>query len=186
LAIRFFILQSHYRSPLDFSLAAIRASTTGLEKLRQTRKRLNENTPGAALFDTAPFVQRFSEAMDDDFNTPIAIAVLFDFSKAINTALDRSEGISEESLKASIDFMESAGTEVLGIIGPGETVPHGDMLQTQTRLSRVMEILIELRADARRQKNFALSDTIRDRLLEAGIEIKDTKEGASWSNKTGA
>ncbi len=184
LAIRFFILQSHYRSPLDFSLAAIKASTTGLDKLRQTVKRLKESVPGTGSFDTAFFVQRFREAMDDDFNTPIAIAVLFDFSKALNTSLDRSEGLSEAGRQEAERFLESAGTEVLGILVHGDSGAGDDELQSGKNLDRVMEILLELRAEARKNKNFQLSDTIRDRLLEAGIEIKDTREGASWSVKS--
>ncbi|NTW10085.1 MAG: cysteine--tRNA ligase [Chlorobiaceae bacterium] len=186
LSIRFFILQSHYRSPLDFSLAAIRASTTGLEKLRQSLKRAKESTPGTGTFDAEPFIQRFSEAMDDDFNTPVAIAALFDFSKALNTALDRSEGVADAGLKAALAFMESAGAEVLGILGPPETLHNvEEELQSTKSFDKVMEILIELRTQARKNKDFALSDTIRDRLLEAGIAIKDTKEGTSWSKKTG-
>jgi cysteinyl-tRNA synthetase len=184
LAIRFFILQSHYRSPLDFSLAAIRASTTGLDKLRQSLKRVKDSAPGTGSFDSEPFVQRFREAMDDDFNTPVAIASLFDFSKAINTALDRNEGISQTDLKAALLFMESAGTEVLGILGPGEALHAIEETHSGKSFSKVMEILIGLRTDARRNKDFALSDTIRDRLLEAGVEIKDTKEGTSWSVKS--
>lgn len=81
LAIRFFILQSHYRSPLDYSDAAIAASTAGLQKLRETRQRLQGATAGTGAMNVAPFRERFREAMDDDFNTPVAIAALFDFAK---------------------------------------------------------------------------------------------------------
>jgi cysteinyl-tRNA synthetase len=182
LAIRFFILQSHYRSPLDFSEAAIKASTTGLEKLRQSMVRLTESTSGTGDFDPAPFMRRFSEAMNDDFNTPVAISVLFDFSKALNTALDRSEGITESGLKSALEFMESAGTGVLGILGPENAAQDND--SAENSFPKVMEILIGLRAEARSRKDFALSDTIRQRLLEAGIEIKDTKDGASWTVKS--
>ena len=122
--------------------------------------------------------------MDDDFNTPIAIAVLFDFSKALNTSLDRSEGLSEAGRQEAERFLESAGTEVLGILVHGDSGAGDDELQSGKNLDRVMEILLELRAEARKNKNFQLSDTIRDRLLEAGIEIKDTREGASWSVKS--
>jgi cysteinyl-tRNA synthetase len=183
LVIRFFILQSHYRSQLDYSETAIKASTTGLQKLRETQRRLREQTPGSGIFAVAPFKQRFSEAMDDDFNTPIAIAVLFDLSKSVNAALDHIEGMSETSQQETAAFLDSAGREILGILqDKDESGIRGDELNGK-RLSSVMDILLDLRAEARKNKDFALSDKIRDRLLDAGIDIKDTKEGASWSKK---
>ncbi len=186
LVIRFFILQSHYRSQLDYSQSAIKASTTGLEKLRETRRRLVEQKTGSALFDTEPFIRRFTDAMDDDFNTPVAIAVLFELSKAINAALDCSEGISEESRGKTLAFLQTAATEILGILNPNEQEIGRDNMQIGKKLDGIMDVLLELRAEARENRNFALSDKIRDRLIAVGIEIKDTKEGASWSNKTGA
>ena len=186
LVIRFFILQSHYRSQLDYSQSAIKASTTGLEKLRETRRRLTEQKTGSALFDTEPFIRRFTDAMDDDFNTPVAIAVLFELSKAINAALDCSEGISEESRGKTLAFLQTAATEILGILNPNEQEIGRDNMQIGKKLDGIMDVLLELRAEARENRNFALSDKIRDRLIAVGIEIKDTKEGASWSNKTGA
>jgi cysteinyl-tRNA synthetase len=184
LAIRFFILQSHYRSPLDYSEIAIKASTTGLEKLHETHRRLREQKPGSGSFDIAPFRQRFTEAMDDDFNTPIAISVLFDLSKSINAALDRIEGLSEPSLQDAAAFLDNAGREVLGILQDNGQSSHSGDEMNGKRLDGVMDILLDLRADARKNKDFALSDKIRDRLLDAGIEIKDTKDGASWSKKS--
>jgi cysteinyl-tRNA synthetase len=185
LVIRFFILQSHYRSQLDYSQSAIKASTTGLEKLRETRRRLHEQKSGTAAFEVEPFLQRFTDAMDDDFNTPVAIAVLFDLSKAINASLDDSEGIAKESRELIEAFLHTAGSEILGILNPNENTLGRDSLQTGKKLEGIMEILLEMRADARSNKNFALSDKIRDRLLAVGIEIKDTKEGVSWSQKSG-
>ena len=186
LVIRFFVLQSHYRSQLDYSLSAIKASTTGLEKLRETWRRLHDQQTGIAEFALEPFIQRFTDAMDDDFNTPVAIAVLFDLSKAINTALDRSEGISEESRKKSEAFLQTAGSDILGILNLNEESSGRENQQIGIQLDGVMEILLELRAEARKNRDFALSDTIRDQLLAAGIEIKDTKDGVSWSKKSGA
>jgi cysteinyl-tRNA synthetase len=181
IVIRFFILQSHYRSPLDFSETAIKASSTGLEKLRETRRRLHDQTTGSGVFDITPFKQRFTEAMDDDFNTPIAIAVLFELSKSINVALDRLEGMSETSRQEAEAFVDTAGREILGILHEdGQSGKMGDDLVGKT-LDDVMHILLDLRAEARKNKDFALSDKIRNQLLDAGIEIKDTKDGASWS-----
>ncbi len=185
LVIRFFILQSHYRSQLDYSETAIKASATGLEKLHESRRRLREQSPGSGTFESAEFLQRFTDAMDDDFNTPIAIAVLFDFSKSLNAALDRIEGISESSRQEAEAFFDKAGREILGIVQDGgQSGNRGEELSGQ-KLNCVMEILLELRADARKNRDFSLSDKIRDQLLDAGIEIKDTKEGASWSIKNG-
>ena len=183
--IRFFVLQSHYRSQLDYSDSAIKASTTGLEKLRETQRRLHDQKSGTAAFDIEPFNQRFTDAMDDDFNTPVAIAVLFDLSKAVNAALDRMEGMSEESRHQTESFLHTAGTEILGILNHDEPSVGRNSQQMGNRLDGVMEILLELRAEARKNKDFALSDKIRDELLDAGIEIKDTKDGVSWSNKPG-
>ncbi|MEI6756536.1 MAG: cysteine--tRNA ligase [Chlorobium sp.] len=186
LAIRFFILQSHYRSPLDYSEAAIKASTSGLEKLRETLRRLKEQKAGSGTFAVSPFELRFTNAMNDDFNTPVAIAVLFELSKAINAALDAKEGMTETSRQETIAFLESSGSNVLGILKPDSQSGVGENRESGKSLDKVMAILMELRAEARKNRDFALSDTIRDRLLEAGIEIKDTREGATWSRKTSA
>ena len=184
LVIRFFILQSHYRSQLDYSETAIKASSTGLEKLRETQRRLREQKTGNGIFDIAPFKQRFTEAMDDDFNTPIAIAVLFDLSKSINVAIDRLEGMSETSRQDAETFLDRTAREILGILqDDSQADKSGDELIGK-RLDDVMHILLGLRAEARKNKDFPLSDKIRDQLLDAGIEIKDTKEGASWSKKS--
>ena len=185
IVIRFFILQSHYRSPLDFSEVAIKASSTGLEKLRETQRRLREQKNGTGLFEVEPFLKRFNEAMDDDFNTPVAIAVLFDLSKAINSAFDGNEGIAEESIQKTDTFLHTAGADILGILTHTEQSMGRNNRESGKTIDGIMDILLELRAEARKNKNFALSDTIRERLLAVGIEIKDTKDGASWSKKQG-
>jgi len=180
LAIRFFILQSHYRSPLDYSDAAIAASTAGLQKLRETRQRLQGATAGTGAMNVAPFRERFREAMDDDFNTPVAIAALFDFAKALNAALDRPEGLDQPSLGAAADLFTMAGVDVLGIL-EHDSGSIGNGAGDRQRLEGAMKVLMELRSAARSEKDFATSDLIRDGLKAAGIEIKDTREGASWS-----
>ncbi|MFZ4526209.1 MAG: cysteine--tRNA ligase [Chlorobium sp.] len=181
MVIRFFVLQSHYRSQLDYSETAIKASKTGLEKLRETQRRLGEQKPGTGVFALAPFQHRFTEAMDDDFNTPVAISVLFELSKAINTALDRTEALSEASRQEVEAFFDRAGNETLCILKPANLLSDKENRGSATKFDGVMTLLLELRAEARKNKDFALSDKIRDRLQEAGIEIKDTREGASWS-----
>jgi cysteinyl-tRNA synthetase len=181
LAVRFFILQSHYRSPLDYSDTAVAGSTAGLQKLRETRQRILEATPGTGALDSAPFSQRFGEAMDDDFNTPVAIATLFEFSKALNTALDRPDGLDASSLESARKLISTAAVTVLGIMKEDTESALHDGGRSAETLEEVMGVLLELRSEARKNKDFATSDLIRDRLLAAGIEIKDTREGASWS-----
>ncbi|MEI6652600.1 MAG: DALR domain-containing protein, partial [Chlorobiaceae bacterium] len=178
LVIRFFILQSHYRSQLDYSETAIKASKTGLEKLCETQRRLREQKSGSGVFDITPFHRRFTEAMDDDFNTPVAISILFELSKAINAALDGTEAISEASRQDIEAFLDKAGRNTLCILKLDDL---SDNRESVKKFDDVMTILLEIRAEARKNKDFALGDKIRDRLIEAGIEIKDTREGASWS-----
>ncbi len=180
LVIRFFVLQSHYRSQLDYSETAIKASKTGLEKLRETQRRLREQKSGTGVFDIAPFQHRFTEAMDDDFNTPVAISVLFELAKAINAALDRTEALSKTSRQDIEAFLDRAGKETLCILKPDDLSGERDNSESINKFDGVMTILLELRAEARNNKDFAMSDKIRDRLYDAGIEIRDTREGASW------
>lgn len=187
LAIRFFILQSHYRSQLDYSTTAIKAATIGLEKLRETQHRLKKQKSGTGVFNITPFQLRFTEAMNDDFNTPVAISVLFELSKAINTAFDRNEGISEVSKQGVVSFLDHAGRETLGILFQDTNTGDKDYYRNNTKkFDGVMAILLELRAEARKNRDFTLSDKIRDMLLDTGIEIKDTKEGTVWSEKLNA
>ena len=125
---------------------------------------------------------RFTEAMDDDFNTPVALAVLFDLSKAINAALDRPEGISDGARKEIDALLDNAGKETLGIFDQNDREFDRESKENTKKIGEIMDILFELRAEARDQKNFILSDKIRDLLLlKSGIEIKDTKEGPVWS-----
>ena len=194
IVVRFFILQSHYRSPLDFSEVAIRASQTGLDKLQETYKRLltAPTYSGAQPFDelsavklqTHQFDTRIKEALNDDFNTPIAISVIFEFIKNVNSVLDKLGKLQERTANSALDFLETYAGQVLGIIKSREELMATETKDGSKRLGDVMDVLLELRAEARKNRDFSLSDKIRDRLLESGIEIKDTKEGASWTSKS--
>ncbi|NTU93093.1 MAG: cysteine--tRNA ligase [Chlorobiaceae bacterium] len=185
MVIRFFILQSHYRSPLDFSDTAIRASQTGLSKLHDTARRLYEAPAGSGTLDMAGFEEKTIDALNDDFNTPVAISVIFEFSKALNSALDRPEGLSADGAATAIAYLETYAAEVLGILKSREELIVGESGDGGETLADVMEVLLELRKEARARKDFATSDTIRDLLLARGIELKDTREGTSWSKKRG-
>jgi cysteinyl-tRNA synthetase len=185
MVIRFFILQSHYRSPLDFSKAAISASQSGLEKLHETVRRLLEAKPGSGTLDVEAFVRKTEDALNDDFNTPVAISVIFEFSKALNAALDRQEGLSAEAAGEAMAYLESFAGDVLGILKSRKDLTAGEAGDGGETLAEVMGVLLELRKDARARKDFATSDAIRDLLLAKGIELKDTKEGTTWSKKRG-
>jgi len=174
IVIRFFILQSHYRSTLDFSDDAINASKNGLSKLQETADRLKSASTGNSEIMLEPYQNRFAEAMNDDFNAPIAISVLFDLSREVNSALDK-DGLSEQSLQDVKAFYDRYAKNVLGIIN--ETA---DATGAKDVLPQVMDLLLDLRMQARKNKDFALSDQIRDRLAEFGIQVKDGKDGSSW------
>jgi len=111
----------------------------------------------------------------------VAISVLFELAKAINAALDRTEALSGASRQEIEAFLDRAGNETLCILKPDNMAGNRENKESVKKIEEVMTILLELRAEARKNKDFALSDKIRDRLHEAGIEIKDTLEGASWS-----
>ncbi|NTW50157.1 MAG: cysteine--tRNA ligase, partial [Chlorobiales bacterium] len=175
--IRFFILQSHYRSTLDFSDPALEAAKSGLSKLHETYNRLQAAAPGKGTIDYMPYAERFTDAMNDDFNSPIAISVLFDLAREVNSKL-AVEGLSAETIQKGIALYETYGSEVLNIL-PAEAGSASNGVGTDA-LPKVMELVLDLRMNARKNKDFATSDKIRDRLKEAGIEVQDGKEGSTW------
>ncbi len=184
LAIRFFVLSSHYRSPVDFSDKALDAAEKGIEKIHQTLLRLMDfkavQNGQDATFEEAihNFIARFKAEMDDDFNTPKAIAALFDFIRDVNSWLDKSKQTAADTLQAATRAIEKTAGDVLGLL-------PADLKTLRTvddeKLNGVIRILIDMRNEARKEKNFALADDIRNRLKEAGIELKDTPQGTSWS-----
>ncbi|RXK88160.1 cysteine--tRNA ligase [Chlorobaculum sp. 24CR] len=182
LVIRFFILQSHYRSPLDFSEAAIKASQSGFEKLQETYKRVVETPEGGGQIDVAAFDEKITDALNDDFNTPVAISVIFEFAKALNGALDKGS-LDAKSKTGALALFDTFAGKVLGILKNRNELLAGQSGQSARTLDDVMAVLLELRKEARASKDFATSDKIRDLLLQRGIEVKDTKEGATWSRK---
>jgi cysteinyl-tRNA synthetase len=181
LEVRFFILQSHYRSPLDFSDAAIEGAGKGLEKLRNTYNRLRlelakEKEGTGVLTEIDSYRKRFMEAMDDDFNSPQAIAVLFDLSRGMNELLSSGQGISADSLKLILQIFDDCGGAILGILGKtGQTA-----VNTASKEDALMDILIALRKDAKGEKMWVLADKIRNGLKAAGIVLEDTKDGTLW------
>ncbi|MBI3744095.1 MAG: cysteine--tRNA ligase [Chloroflexi bacterium] len=186
-ALRLFILGNHYRNPLKFSTEAVEAADKGAARLRgagraDLKSAPTEDgkgaspslaTPGVPLqetwrgVDAAPFKQRFVEAMDDDFNTPQAIAALFDLSREINGAA--AEG--GEVAQAQATLRELAG--VLGLTLEEKKAAQSDA-------APFIELLIELRGELRKAKRFDLADKVRDRLTSQGVSLEDTAQGTRW------
>ena len=176
--LRFFMLSAQYRSPLNYSEDLMESAKSGLERIRTCGDRLKDliaKAPVAqmsededALLDTTKeYVNNFEDAMDDDFNTADAIAAIFDLVKFANTKLD--EESSSEILMNVYQKIE----RLLGVLGLEFTVEKEDVDQQ-------IRDLIEKRQQARKEKNFALADQIRDELLAQGIELLDTREGVKW------
>ncbi len=180
--VRFFILQSHYRSTLDFSADAVNGAARGLQKLHNTLRSLRERlraapergNPSGISLDT--YADAFRKAMDEDFNTPQAIAVLFDLSREVNSALVRDEAIAGTDLTAIEQFYRTYADDVLGIDMGGERSSTAD----RDAGPEFVELLIALRNDLRKEKLWSLSDKIRDGLLRLGIVLEDKKEGTTW------
>ncbi len=185
LAIRFFVLTSHYRSPLDFSDQALQAAQKGLEKLQQSFVRLLRSKADSEGRDEAfeekitTYVARFKDEMNDDFNTPKAIAATFDFLHDLNSWIDGRK-IAGDTRQRSIRVLEETLGRVLGLL-------PGDYSQLESRgqgdVDALVRILVDLRNRLRKEKNFSLADEIRDRLKTAGIELKDTPQGTEWDVK---
>ncbi len=175
--VRFFMLQAHYRSIMDFSNDALEASEKGFVKLMEAIKKLNKlPTSKASSFDINTWKQRCYDAMNDDFNSPILISHLFDATKYINQIKEGSATISLVDLETLNTTIKAFTFDVLGLSDISE---EGNDLSE--KLDGVVELLIELRKEARANKDFALSDKIRDELAAKGVQIKDGKEGTEFS-----
>lgn len=173
---RFFMLQAHYRSILDFTDSGLQASEKGFNRLMEAVKNLEQlQTSNETTFDITQWQQKCYDAMNDDFNTPILIAHLFDAVKYINLVKDGSAGITPDDLEILKHTMTSFIFEVLGIEDAAEVTTDSN------KLSGTVELLIKLRQEARANKNFALSDQIRDELAAMGIQLQDGKEGTLFN-----
>lgn len=185
LVLRFFILQSHYRSPLDFSDEALQGASVGLEKLLNTVRNLRaelaraetETRTATASIDLESFTSRMSASMDDDFNTPQVIAILFDFSREVNTLLNDGSLYTAASLQAIDHVYREFGGEVLGLIP--ETIMTGGSSNGAME-GGLIQLLIDIRKEVRAQKLWGLSDAIRDGLKSIGITLEDKKDGTTW------
>ena len=176
--LRFFMLSAHYRSPLNFSAELMESAKNGLERIVTAAENLRflmKNAQAEAMNEsekeafakTREYVEGFEKAMDDDFNTADAVAAVFELVKYANTTADGDS--SKEYLQGILDVLGKL-TDVLGII----------VEKKEELLDADIEALIEERQAARKEKNFARADEIRDELLARGIILKDTREGVQW------
>lgn len=174
MTVRFFILQTHYRSTLDFSNEALLAAEKGLQRLLNAYETIDKITPSdKSSADVNSFEANCFAALNDDLNTAIAVAHLFDAARLINSAHAGSETLTAENLQQLKKLFDDFLFNILGIKQDDKNSGHD--------IDGLMQLIIEIRAKAKNNKDYQTSDQIRDALTQLGIAIKDTKEGASWS-----
>ena len=174
--VRFFMMQAHYTSILDLSNDALLASEKGYNRLMDALENLDKLETGKSSdFDIQSWQQECYDAMNDDFNTPILIAKMFDAVKHINLVKEGNESITVEDKSKLQAILNGFIFDVLGLESKTDIGTGSD------KLSGVVDLLIQLRKDARDNKDFATSDKIRDQLAEMGIQLKDGKEGTTFS-----
>ncbi|MGB0177421.1 MAG: cysteine--tRNA ligase [Owenweeksia sp.] len=173
--VRFFMMQAHYRSQLDFSNDALIAAEKGYIRLMEGFHKLKAmQAGGSSDFDVADWKKKCYEAMNDDFNSPILIAHLFDAVRFINAADVKASGLTQQDLE---DFTQTMHAFIFDVLGLEDTTAD----EGGAKLDEVMKMLIDMRAKARADKDWALSDRIRDQLAEIGIQLKDGADGTSYT-----
>jgi cysteinyl-tRNA synthetase len=176
MAVRFFMMQTHYRSTLDFSNEALQASEKGYARLMTALKTLESLKPSASsTSDIKALRQKCYDAMNDDFNAPVLVANLFEGARIINSVNDGKENISAEDLEILKKTMHDFVYDVLGLKADNSSSADDKALQN------VMEIILNIRKEAKEKKDFATSDKLRDALAKSKIIIKDTKDGTVWA-----
>ena len=181
--IRMFMLSAHYASPVDYSEDGLRGSVGGWERLygaarlvRQVMNNAPDNDDGNSFLSRLEQAKAdFSAVMDDDFNTPKAIAVLQDLTRDVNTLLNSGAVVGKPVLEAINTTYNTLGGDVLGIIPAAESASSDGQ-----REAGLIELLVNLRAAARKGKDFATSDRIRDELLNLGVVLEDRPDGTMW------
>ena len=169
-ALRLFVLSSHYRGPLAYSEEALEANERGVERLRSALNQKGNGEEGAATLDTGPLKGKFVEAMDNDFDTPQAIAVLFELAKEINRGVERGTNIAE----ARNTLQELAGILGLTLKEKAQPAPEAEAF---------ISLLASIRDDLRQNKQWQLADRIRKELADSGVTLEDTPQGTRWKYK---
>lgn len=178
MTIRFFILQAHYRSTVDFSNEALQASEKGYERLMDAYSRLNKiKESETSTIDVKGLRKRCHEAMSDDLNCPIVISHLFDASKSVNLVYDGKASLNVIDLEELKSVFTLFIVDILGL--KSEMAEVADGLETDSYKGAV-DLLLGLRLDAKKNKDWGTSDLIRNELTKLGFEIKDTKDGYEW------
>ncbi len=175
MTIRFFILQAHYRGTLDFSNEALQAAEKGLKRLLEALKTLEKINPSAvSSVNTTEIENQCYDAMNDDFNSPMVIAQLFDATRIINSANDGKETLTAEDIICLKRIFATFLIDILGI----EDEQSGNQLQL---INELMQMILDVRQIAKDNKDYATSDKIRNALTALNIVVKDSKDGATWS-----
>jgi len=177
MTIRFFMLQAHYRSTLDFSNDALKAAEKGMNKLFETFNMIDDLTPAnESSVEVSKFEQLCTDAMNDDFNTPIVLAHLFDLSRILNQVNDGKEKLTKEDVEFSKSLLQKYLFDLLGL--------KDDKDKDDAQLiNYLMDTILSIRKKAKENKDYQTSDQIRDELEKLNIQIKDTKDGAKWGFK---
>ncbi len=186
--LRFFILSSHYRSSLDVSDEALEAAGVGVEKLTGTVKNLRRSMAKAAdlvknrkPFDIDKYQEKFEEMMDDDINTPRAVAVLFDLSREVNSYLHSGVTLDRQYLESVDRFYQNSAGDVLGILGSELLSSRAEYASGE--VEKIIQVVIDLRNKFRDQKQFQLADELRTGLDRVGVTLIDRPEGTSFEYK---
>jgi cysteinyl-tRNA synthetase len=179
MTIRFFILQAHYRSTVDFSNEALLAAEKGLARLMEALQQIERIKPAAnTSFDIENFRKKCYAALNDDLNSPILIAHLFEGAKVINSATAGKETFTRKDLDAFSKLMHLFTEDILGLIYENKSTARDSEI-----LCGVMDLLLTIRQQAKKTKDFETADRIRDGLKQLGIEVRDGKDGAKWEVK---
>jgi len=175
MTIRFFMLQAHYRSTLDFTNEALQAAEKGFNRLMEGMNNLGKIKPSAkSTIDTTRIEQGLYEAMNDDLNSPVAISYLFDGIKDINSVASGNESINATDLNKIKEIYSIFVFEILGL------QPEKDNTAEKGLLSDLINLLLNIRIEARNNKDFKTADRIRNELSALGVEVRDIKDGFEW------
>ena len=184
-AIRLLFAQTHYSRPLNFSEELIQSAERGREKIQnladEVTNKISENKNGEKVeFEFDRYYFGFESNMDDDFNTPKAVSIIYDFVRAVNSLFAKHDNIDISFYKEVRKFLEATAQNVLGILKFDKPV---EQVKADNKEDELIQLLIDIRSDAKKNKNFELADMIRDRLNELGFQLTDTKSGATVKRK---
>ena len=180
MTIRFFILQAHYRGTVDFSNEALQGAEKALQRMLDGYRRLQSLKPSeTSTVDTSGLMEKCYAALDDDLNTPVLLAHLFEACGIVNRINDGNATATEADLKVLKEVFDTFLFEILGI--RADTAGAEGTAGEIKPFEKAVDLLLEMRSEAKANKDWATSDKIRDRLSAIGFDVKDTKNGFEWS-----